>query len=60
MRVQPRIEDMTGYDPQTWKDERRRKLERRKEDRRAQLARQPRNKRRPHSNDEDVDISEDE
>lgn len=60
MRLEPRTEDMTGFDPQTWKDERRRKLERRKEDRRVQLARQQRNKRRHPSNVEDFDTSEDE
>ena len=60
MRVQPRTEDMTGYDPQTWKDERRRKLERRVEDRRAQLARKQRNKRRPIADDEDFEPSTDE
>lgn len=59
MRAQERTEDMTGYDPQTWKDERRRKLERRREDRRVQLARRN-NKRRRTSVDEDVDFSEDE
>ena len=60
MRIEPRTEDMTGYDPQTWKDKRRRKLERRVEDRRVQLARRRDNKRRYSSYDEDINFSEDE
>lgn len=60
MRAQERNEDMTGYDPQTWKNERRRKLERRKEDRRVQLARRQRDKRRRYEDDEDSELSSDE
>lgn len=60
MRAQERNEDMTGYDPQTWKDERRRKLERRSEDRRVQLARRHSNKRRYVQDSEDADLSDDE
>jgi hypothetical protein len=51
---------LSGFDPQTWKDRRRKKLERRKEDRRDQLARRANNKRRRVAYDEDDDFSYDE
>ncbi len=60
MRAQDRNDDMTGYDPQTWKNERRRKLERRSEDRRVQLARRRGDKHRYHKDDEDIITGEDE
>lgn len=61
MMLQERDDDLfSGFDPQTWKDRRRQKLERRKEDRRAQLARRQSNKRRNFSSDEDDEFSSDE
>jgi hypothetical protein len=61
MTLQERDEDLfSGFDPQTWKDRRRRKLERRKEDRRAQLARRKGNKRGHFPSDEDDEFSNDE
>jgi hypothetical protein len=61
MSLHERDDDLfSGFDPQTWKDRRRRKLERRKEDRRAQLARRLGDKRRHVTSDEDDDFSIDE